>query len=189
MALTIPVQDPDPKQRLDNQQPDLRAGVLVPPALADELKLDAEQRKKVDELEQQFQQQRKAALMMSLLKVKTIMDKIERNEEPAPALAITTAVTTSLLDLKRAQAAFEKKVMTVLTDEQQRQYAAWKKLRPKDKRDPRPGRTPGSRGALHQELLPEHGQVAGRRHQHVATAAERFMNLHGPLAEPGVLVH
>src|SRR5438046_1625702 len=38
--------------------------VLVPPPLAEELKLDEQQRRKVDDLEKEFQQQRKAALTM-----------------------------------------------------------------------------------------------------------------------------
>jgi hypothetical protein len=125
-----------PQDKIDPKLPDPPPAVLMSPALADELKVDAEQRKKVDALDQEFQQQRKAALNMTLLKVKTILDKIERNEEAAPALAITTAVTSSLLEVKRTQAAYEKKVMELLNADQQKKYAAWLKARPKTKTRP-----------------------------------------------------
>src|SRR5437867_6896400 len=70
----------------------------------------------------------------TMLKIKTIMDKVGRNEEAAPALAVANAVTSSLLDMKRTRAAYEKKVLAELSDEQQRKFAAWQKLKPKEKK-------------------------------------------------------
>src|SRR5262245_56187833 len=108
--------------------------VLVPPALAAELKLSEQQRTKVDALEKEFQTQHKTAMMMTMLKVKTIMDKVERDEESAPALAIASAVTSSLLELKRTRANYEKKLLEMLDQEQQQKFRAWQKLKPKEKR-------------------------------------------------------
>jgi hypothetical protein len=132
MALVASVEDQGvaPKQDLKGDPP----AALVPAPLAEALKLDAEQRKKVDDLEQMFQKERKAAMALTMLKVKVILDRIENDEEPAPALAIASAVTSAMLDLKRSRAGYEKKVMEVLSEDQKRQFAAWKKLRPKDKK-------------------------------------------------------
>jgi hypothetical protein len=131
VMLFVPVQQELPLPKIESGNvPE----VLVPPALAKLLMLDAEQRKKVDELEQAFQQERKTALMLAMLKVKGLMDKIERKEEAAPALAVIAMTTNTLLELKRTHAAYEKKVVDLLTDEQKAKFAAWQKLRPKEKR-------------------------------------------------------
>jgi Spy/CpxP family protein refolding chaperone len=133
LALAAQVQDPaNPKGDPPAKEP---PPVLIPAPLVDDLKLDAEQKKKIDELEAEFRSKRSAAMMMAMLKIKTLMDKIERDEEPAPALAITSAITNQMLDLKRNRTTYEKKVSEVLTDEQRRKWEAWKKLKPKEKKE------------------------------------------------------
>src|SRR3954453_5139833 len=81
-------QDPagPPKQEAKKDFNPAAVGSLVPEKLGAELRLNEEQRRKVDVLEQEFHKQRKAALTITMMKVQTIMDKIEREEEPAPVL-------------------------------------------------------------------------------------------------------
>src|SRR5205823_1022864 len=60
VGLALAGQIQEPQKKLDPAQPEPPA-LLVPPVLADDLKLDAQQRTKIDELEQEFQQQLKTA--------------------------------------------------------------------------------------------------------------------------------
>ncbi|HYV36282.1 MAG TPA: hypothetical protein VE988_11295 [Gemmataceae bacterium] len=142
--------NPAPKQEPKKDFNPAAVGSLVPAPLAADLKLDAEQKKNVDGLEQAFHKQRKSLLTITMMKINSLMDKIEREEEPNPLLAVSTLMIGTLSDITSTKSAYQKKVSDVLTADQQRKFAAWQKLKPKDKKEPEPE-------DLLQLLLQEHG--------------------------------
>jgi Spy/CpxP family protein refolding chaperone len=110
---------------------------LVPPAIARELNLTAEQRTQIEALEQQFKQKRQATLMNTIIKVTVIVKSLddEENAEPAPVLAISHEITGCLLTMRRTRFELEKKVLTLLDDRQRAEFVELKNRGRRDDRD------------------------------------------------------
>jgi hypothetical protein len=103
---------------------------LMPAGLEQELQLSSEQRTKIQQLNQEFNQKRLATLVGTGMKVMSIMDSGKEKAEPAPVLAIVHEITGALLETRRSRVGFEKKMLAVLSDEQKVTYENWKEHPP-----------------------------------------------------------
>jgi Spy/CpxP family protein refolding chaperone len=112
---------------------------LLPQDFADELNLDAQQRKKIQELEEEFDQRRTQALIKSAMQVAGIINGLQKedNREAAPILAIAHEVTGGLLDERRLRVEYEKKMLALFNDEQREKYAELKERGPEERRERR----------------------------------------------------
>jgi len=117
-------------------------GLLLPPALEADLKLDADQAEKIRKLEAEFKQRRQGALLMTGMKLKGVLDRLDRGEgrEAMPVLTIAGEVTGVLQKMRLARLEYEKKVAAVLNDEQRAKFRAWQERTPREKRAERKAR-------------------------------------------------
>lgn len=115
---------------------------LLPQDFADELNLDAQQRQKIQQLEEEFDQRRKQTLIRSAVQVAGILSSLQRqeNREAAPILAVAHEVTGGLLDERRLRVEYEKRILALLNDEQRQRYAELKEGGPQERRGRRLGR-------------------------------------------------
>ncbi len=113
-----------------------RPATLVPRALEAALQLSPEQLEKIRTIEAEFKQRRQGMLMMTGLKMKGLFNRLDENNprEAMPVLTIANEVTGVLFKMRQTRIEFEKKVMTVLNDEQRARYAAWLERSPREKR-------------------------------------------------------
>jgi hypothetical protein len=116
--------------------PVTKGGILLPPAIEAELRLDDVQRAKVRMLEAEFKQRRQGGVMMTGLRMKALFDRLDDGNarEAMPVLTIANEVTGVLMKMRQARLDYEKKVMAVLNDEQRAKYAAWLERSPREKR-------------------------------------------------------
>jgi len=123
-------------------------GILVPAALEGRLNLDAAQREKIAKLEAEFKQRRQGIVLMTGLKLKGVLDRLDDPDavEAMPALTIAGEVTTVLQKLRKARLEFEGKVGELLNDEQRAQLRAWQTRTPREKRAERKGKRLGGDG-------------------------------------------
>jgi hypothetical protein len=130
---TAGAQEPAKQDEKKTESPPLHR--LLPAEIADQLKLDEEQQKKIQQLEKEFKSKRDFAMMQTMLKMKNVMDSIEKEgEKGAAALAVTNAITGTLLEMRRTQTAYESKLLGVLDDQQKKQYQELTKSKKKKKR-------------------------------------------------------
>jgi Spy/CpxP family protein refolding chaperone len=122
---------------------------LMPPAFADELNLDAEQKQKIGGLETEFRKKRQEILVQTGIQVYSIIEKLgeEEDAEPAPVLAIAHQITGGLLESRRLRAGFEKKMLALLNAQQREEFIDLKER-------PVLGREARSRGEIWQPLSP-----------------------------------
>ena len=126
----------DPRPGAKAGAPLTKGGILLPPAIEAELKLDDTQREKVRQLEAAFKQRRQGGVMMTGLKMKALFDRLDDGNarEAMPVLTIANEVTGVLLKMRQTRLEYEKKLMAVLNDEQRAKYVAWLERSPREKR-------------------------------------------------------
>jgi Spy/CpxP family protein refolding chaperone len=109
---------------------------LLPSAYADQLNLDAQQRQKINELEKEYTQKRKQALVLAVAQVVGIVEDLQRadHREDAPVLSIVHEVTGGLLAERRIRVEYERKLLALLNDEQKQHYAELEARGPEERR-------------------------------------------------------
>jgi hypothetical protein len=118
---------------------------LLPQDFADELNLDAQQRQKIQGLQEEFDQRRTQALIRSAMQVAGLINGLQKedNREAAPVLAIAHEVTGGLLDERRLRVEYEKRMLALFNDEQREKYAELKERGPEERRERRLARQEG----------------------------------------------
>jgi Spy/CpxP family protein refolding chaperone len=111
---------------------------LMPPAFAAELKLTTEQQGQIQKLEQEFKAKRVKTLMQTVTRVMAIIESMEADDpdkETAPVLALGHEITGGLLETRRTRIGYEKKLITLLSAEQQAKFAHLKERRTRGGRE------------------------------------------------------
>jgi Spy/CpxP family protein refolding chaperone len=127
--------------------------VLLPARIAEKLQLSKEQQQKVEALEREFKSKREWGMMQTMLKMKSVLDTAEKDgDKAAAALAVTNAITGTLLDMRRTRTSYEKKLLGLLNDEQKKTFQEMKKEGRRQERRERRRERPDETSAEVKEL-------------------------------------